>query len=353
MNITPLDNSFILCEHWLSNAKNNILNKDILCLQIFYQENKEYSFKIVKNFIKNIMNESQEEILEDSNNCFATKLYTIYFNFVNQIDICYEQNRNIIFVTMSIPEFSKFDRSILCVSLKGYSLDLNSKFRNNLLNKDFLDNFLNNINNSNLSSTTYEEDSIYYKKILPLFELMKNKEYQKIASLTYNFIFLEPNTFILHELLQDTEYLSKSYFEKIILDDLEILVNEKVLLHRLSIILYRFFSHQITESVSIIDKFFAQNLGFGVATNFYLDNLNFYVKNLNTYKTLKAYDLGQLEIKQLITAKEIIENQRNRYGNNFDREVIHEVTHLSYEKIDELIYNDIRGYENGRNSSFS
>lgn len=349
MNITPFNNSFKLCEHWLSNAKNNILNKEILNLQIFSCGDIEHSFEIVKIFIQNIMNESEEEILEDSKNCFATRLYTLYFDSVNLMDISYEQNRNIIFATTSIPDFTNFNRSILCVSLKGYSLDLNSKFRNNLLNKDFLDNFLNNINNSNLSSTTYEEDSIYYKKILPLFELMKNKEYQKIASLTYNFIFLEPNTFILHELLQDTEYLSKSYFEKIILDDLEILVNEKVLLHRLSIILYRFFSHQITESVSIIDKFFAQNLGFGVATNFYFDNLNFYVKNLNTYKTLKAYDLGQFEIKQLITAKEIIENQRNRYGNNFDKETIHEITHLSYEVIDELI-NNIGGHKNDTNS---
>lgn len=347
MNITPFNNSFKLCEHWLSNAKNNILNKDILCLQIFYQENKEYSFKIVKNFIKNIMNESQEEILEDSKNCFATKLYTIYFNFVNQIDICYEQNRNIIFVTMSIPEFSKFDRSILCVSLKDYSLDLNNKFKNNPLNKDFLDNFLNNIDNSNLSATTYEENSIYYKKILPLFELMKNKEYQKIANLTYNFVFLEPNTFIIHELLQDTEYLSKSYFEKIILDDLEILVNEKVLLHRLSIILYRLFFHQITESVSIIDNFFAQNLGFGVATNFYFNNSKFISEDLNSDEILKAYGLRQLKIKQFITAKEIIENQINRYGNNFDKETIHEITHLSYEVIDEL---NIGGHKNDTNS---
>lgn len=350
MNITPFDNSFKLCEHWLSNAKNNILNKEILNLQISSCGDIEHSFEIVKIFIKNIMNESEEEILEDSKNCFATRLYTLYFNSVNLIDISYEQNRNIIFATTSIPDFTNFNRSILCVSLKDYSLDLNSKFKNNPLNKDFLDNFLNNIDNSNLSATTYEEDSIYYKKILPLFELMKNKEYKKIASLTYNFVFREPNTFIIHELLQDTEYLSnKLYFEKVILHDLEILVNEKVLLYRLSIILYRLFFHQITESVSIIDKFFAQNLGFGLATNFYPDNLNFYVKNLNTYRTLKAYDLGQLEIKQLITAKEIIENQINRYENDFDKETIHEITHLSYEVIDELI-NNIRGYENDTNS---
>lgn len=349
MYITPYNNNFKLCEHWLSNAKNNILNKEILNLQISSYGDTKHSFKILKIFIKNIMNESKEEILEDSKNCFATRLYTLYFNSVNLIDISYEQNRNIIFATTSIPDFTNFNRSILCVSLKDYSLDLNNKFKNNPLNKDFLDNFLNNIDNSNLSSTTYEEDSIYYKKILPLFELMKNKEYKKIANLTYNFVFLESNTLVIHELLQDTEYLSKSYFEKIILHDLEILINEKVLLYRLSIILYRLFSNQITESVSIIDKFFAQKLGFGVATNFYPDNLNFYVKNLDTYKTLKVYDLRQLEIKQLITAKEIIENQINRYGNNFDKEAIHEITHLSYKAIDELI-NNIRGYENVTNS---
>ena len=350
MNITPFNNSFKLCEHWLSNAKNNILNKEILNLQISSCDDIEHSFEIVKNFIKNIMNENKEEILEDSKNCFATRLYTLYFNSVNLMDISYEQNRNIIFVTTSIPDFSKFDRPILCVSLKDYSLDLNNKLKNNPLNKDFLDNFLNNIDNSNLSATTYEENSIYYKKILPLFELMKNKEYQKIANLTYNFVFLEPNTFIIHELLQDTEYLSnKLYFEKVILNDLEILVNEKVLLHRLSIILYRLFFHQITESVSIIDNFFAQNLGFGVATNFYFNNSKFISEDLNSDEILKAYGLRQLKIKQFITAKEIIENQINRYGNNFDKETIHEITHLSYEAIDELI-NNIGGHKNDTNS---
>lgn len=350
MNITPFNNSFKLCEHWLSNAKNNILNKEILNLQISSCDDIEHSFEIVKNFIKNIMNENKEEILEDSKNCFATRLYTLYFNSVNIIDISYEQNRNIIFVTTSIPDFSKFDRPILCVSLKDYSLDLNNKLKNNPLNKDFLDNFLNNVDNSNLSSATYEEDSIYYKKILPLFELMKNKEYQKIATLTYNFVFLEPNSFIIHELLQDTEYLlNKSYFGKVILDDLEILVNEKVLLHRLSIILYRLFFHQITESVSIIDNFFAQNLGFGVATNFYFNNSKFISEDLNSDEILKAYGLRQLKIKQFITAKEIIENQINRYGNNFDKETIHEITHLSYEAIDELI-NNIGRHKNDTNS---
>ena len=219
-----------------------------------------------------------------------------------------------------------------------------------MVSSNFLDNFLNNVDNSNLSSATYEEDSIYYKKILPLFELMKNKKYQKIANLTYNLVFLEPNTFIIHELLQDTEYLSnKLYFEKVILDDLEILVNEKVLLHRLSIILYRLFFHQITESVSIIDNFFAQNLGFGVATNFYFNNSKFISEDLNSDEILKAYGLRQLKIKQFITAKEIIENQINRYGNNFDKETIHEITHLSYEAIDELI-NNIGRHKNDTNS---
>lgn len=354
MKIIPFDNSFMLCEHWLNNAKNNILNKDILNLQISYSSDIENNFKIVRNFIKSVMNESQEEILEDSRNCFATKLYTIYFNFINQIDICYEDNRNIIFITtMIIPDFNKLIRPILCVSLENYSLDLNSKFKNNPLNKDFLNNLLNNINHSNLSSKTYEENSIYYKKVLPLFELMKNKEYKKIANLTYNFVFLEPNALIIHEILQDTEYfLNESYFEKLLLNDLEILVTKNVLLHRLSIILYRLFFYK-TESISIIDKFFSGKLHFRQASNFYPNDLNFVNNDWNTSTILKAYDLKGFETDQITTAKEIIENQKNRYGNDFDREVIHEVTLLSYEKIDELICNDIRGYENGRNSSFS
>lgn len=345
MNITPFSDSFGLCEYWLSNTKNNILNKEILNLQISCHSDLENNFEIVKNFIKNIMNESQEEILEDSRNCFATKLYTIYSNFINQIDICYEDNRNIIFITTMIPDFNKLDRPVLCVSLENYSLNLDYKFTNNSLNKEFLDNFINNVNNPKLRFTDYEKNSIHYIKILPLFELMKNKEYEKIAHLAYNLIMIEINTFILQELLQDTDYLTKSNFEKLILDDLEVLVTQKILVHRLSIVLYRLFLYKSNTSVFVIDKFFTQKLGFGVATDFYPDNLNFYVKNLNTYKTLKAYDLEGLEIIQLMTAREIIENQIYRYGNDIDKETIHEITHLSYEKIDELI-NTIKGYEN-------
>ena len=62
MKIIPFDNSFMLCEHWLNNAKNNILNKEILNLQISSCGDIEHSFEIVKIFIKNIMNESEEEI---------------------------------------------------------------------------------------------------------------------------------------------------------------------------------------------------------------------------------------------------------------------------------------------------
>ena len=49
MNITPFDNSFKLCEHWLSNAKNNILNKEILNLQISSYGDTKHSFEILKN----------------------------------------------------------------------------------------------------------------------------------------------------------------------------------------------------------------------------------------------------------------------------------------------------------------
>ena len=76
-------------------------------------------------------------------------------------------------------------------------------------------------------------------------------------------------------------------------------------------------------------------LGFLVTTN--CNHTDFFFKIQFYLITF----VGQFEIKQLITAKEIIENQRNRYGNNFDKETIHEITHLSYEVIDELINNII------------
>ena len=82
-------------------------------------------------------------------------------------------------------------------------------------------------------------------------------------------------------------------------------------------------------------------------TNFYFNNSKFISEDLNSDEILKAYGLRQLKIKQLITAKEIIENQINRYGNNFDKETIHEITHLSYEVIDEL---NIGGHKNDTNS---
>ena len=134
MFITPYDNSFKLFEHWLINAKNNLINEEILNLQVSIHGEFERTFHIVKTLIKTIMNEQQEEILENSNNCFATRLYSVYFSSTtNILDLKYEQNRNIILVTLHTPKFVEIHRPILCVSLKGYSLDINSRFRKNFL----------------------------------------------------------------------------------------------------------------------------------------------------------------------------------------------------------------------------
>ena len=94
MFITPYDNSFKLCEHWLANAKNNLLNEEILNLQVESHGGFPRTFQIVKTLIRTIMKEQQEEILQDSDNCFATRLYSVYFTWTVDIpNLKYEQNK--------------------------------------------------------------------------------------------------------------------------------------------------------------------------------------------------------------------------------------------------------------------
>lgn len=122
-------------------------------------------------------------------------------------------------------------------------------------------------------------------------------------------------------------------------------INEKILLTRLSIIIYKLFFLDFDKDVSDITKFFSQKLLLGNSENLYLNNLNFISRDLQTNTTYDAYDLRCLESKQMKIAKEIITNQKNRYGYEpyfeFDKESIHEVTHLSYDEIDQLIQKDL------------
>lgn len=344
MFITPYDKSFELGEHWFVNAKNNILNEEILNLQVSVHGNIDKTFQIVKTLVRTIMKEQLEEVLEDAKNCFATKLYSVYFTSTTNIpDIYYEQNRNIILITLHIPNFIEIHRPILCVSLKDYSLDLNSRFRKNPLNDELLHKLTHQVDSFSNKPTInqYEEHTNYIKR-LPLLELMKNKNYEKIGSFAYNIILKEPYPFMFREILIDTEYLSTKYhFQDLILDDIKMFVNEKVLVARLSIILYRLAFMEFTSDINDIEKFFSQKLGLGNSENLYLDNLNFISRDLTTNAPYEAYDLRYLEQKQIEMAKEIIKNQRIRYSNEpdfkFDKESIHEVTHLSYETINQLI----------------
>ncbi len=344
MVITPYDNSFKLCEHWFVNAKNNLLNEEILNLQVFSHGGFPRTFQIVKTLIKTIMKEQQEEILEDSNDCFATRLYSVYFTWTTNIsDISYEQNRNIILVTLHTPDFLEIHRPILCVSLKDYSLDLNSRFRKTPLNEEFLNKLVNGLAHdlAKPELSEVEQYTIYIKQ-LPLMELMKNKEYQKIGHYIYKTIIREPY----HQILIDTEYSSKKYcFQNLILDDIKMFVNEKVLLARLSIIIYRLSFLEFDKDISAITKFFSQKLALGDSENLYLDHLNFISRDLNSTSSCSAYDLRYLESKQIAKAKEIIKNQKNRYGDEpefeFDREAIYEATYLSHGNIEQLIQMEV------------
>lgn len=342
MFITPYDSSFKLCEHWLVNAKNNFLNEEILNLQV--ESHGIRTFRIVKTLIRSIMNEQQEDILENSNNCFATRLYSVYFTWTTNIpDLKYEKNRNIILVTLHTPDFIEIHRPILCVSLKGYSLDLNSRFRKDPLNEQLLNKLVNGLDHDlSKPELTEQEQHLTYIKKLPLLELMINKEYHKVGNYTFENTFKEPYVFMFRKILIDTEYLSnRYYFKELIFDDIKMFVNEKVLLVRLSIVIYRLSFLEFDKNISDINKFFSQRLALGNSENLCLDNLNFISRDLNTNTSCNAYDLRHLESKQIAKAKEIIQSQINRYRNeaefDFDREVIHDTTYLSYEKIEELI----------------
>lgn len=344
MFITHYDNSFKLFEHWLVNAKSNLLNEEILNLQISIHGEFARTFHIVKTLIKTIMNEQQEEILENSNNCFATRLYSVYFSSTtNILDLKYEQNRNIILVTLHTPKFVEIHRPILCVSLKGYSLDINSRFRKNFLNEQLLNKLTNKLGqDSSKPELTEQEEYINYIKKLPLLELMINKEYHQIGNYTFENTINEPYILMFTKILMNTEYLSNTYyFKDLILDDIKMFVNEKVLLTRLSIIIYRLSFLDFDKNKSDISKFFSQKLALGNNENLYLNNLDFISRDLNTSSRYAAYDLRYLESKQIAKAEDIIQNQKNRYGDEpkfeFDRETIYKATYLSYEKIEELI----------------
>lgn len=131
MFTTAQSKGFQVMGHWLYNTKNSILNNDVLHIQISFHGGREQTLEIGKALIRTIMSEEQEIVLEDSRNCFATKLYSIYVtNTTNIPDIIYENNRNIILISSIMIDIKGFDRPILSIPLEHHNLNL----KNNILN---------------------------------------------------------------------------------------------------------------------------------------------------------------------------------------------------------------------------
>lgn len=342
MITTPQSNNFKLALHWLYNAKNKTLNEEVLNLQISYHGGT-HAFETAKILVRTIMNEQQEEVLEDSKYCLATNLYTVYFTFSTNIeDIYYEKNRNIILVSPFIVNFSGFDRPILSISLKDYSLNLNSRFRLDSLNEEMLHKLTNDLDS--FAQKPYmgrSEESNYCFAKLPLLELMREKKYSVIGDYIFEIIIIEKYSFRPEIILEHTAYLSNRYnFKDLILDDIKMFVTEGILTSRLSVIAYRLSLWEFDVDKSISSKFYSHKLGFGKSILLHHNNLNlsFISRDLVADRTFDGYDLrGDDEAKQIQIAKNIIENQNNRYEGEFDEETIHTVTHLSYEKINQLI----------------
>jgi len=343
MFTTVNSNSFKLCGHWLYNVNNNILNEEVLNLQVSIHGGVTHTFETAKILIRTIMNEHKEEVLEDSKNCFATNLYSIYFTVSTNIpDINYEKNRNIIFVSPFTLNFNRFDRPILSVSLKGYSLDLNGRFRKDFLNEEILYKLTNDLDSFvHKPNMDRCEEARYCFEKLPLLELMREKKYSVIGDHIFEIMIMEKYSLRPEIILEHTEYLSNRYhFKDLILDDIKMFVTEGILRSCLSVIAYRLSFWEFDVDKSISNKFYSHELGLGKSILLHLNNLNlsFISRDIVTNRVFDGYDLrGNAEAKQIQIAKNIIENQNSRYKGEFDVETIHEVTHLSYEKINQLI----------------
>ena len=142
-------------------------------------------------------------------------------------------------------------------------------------------------------------------------------------------------------ILEHTSYLSKRYhFQDLIVDDIKMFVTEGIFTSRLSMIAYRLSLWEFDIDKLTISRFYSHNLGLGESICLYSDSLHlsFKSRDIVTNETFVGYDLRENnESKQIQIAKNIIENQSIRYEGKFDEETIHEITHLSYEKINQLI----------------
>lgn len=333
--------SFNLSAHWLYNTKNRLINNEVLNLQVKTDNGQQKALNSVKILIRLIMNEDREEILDDSENCFATELYSIYFALSTSSleDIRYENDRNIILVSPNKIDFNRFNRPIINFSLKDYSIDLPSKYSNDPLYEEMLYELTYNLDN--FAQRPYiggVEESNYYVDKLPLLELMEVNRHDIIGEYIFKIIFMNKYPLRPEIILEDTGYYS---FSNLINDDIKMLRDERILTLRLSILAYRLAYWEFDVDISICSEFYSNKLGMGQAIKLYSDSLNlgFMSRDLITNRTFDGYDLrGDEEAKQIQIAKNIIENQMHRYKGEFDKEIIHKITHLSYEKINQLIF---------------
>lgn len=339
MFTTPQSYNFLLCGHWLYNAKKHVLNPEVLNLQITFSGSRR-TFKTVKTLMRTIMNEKQEEILEDSYNCFATRLYSIYITTSTDIpDILYEQNRNIILVTPFVPFLGQFDRPILSVSFKYYSLDLYNRYITDPLNKEILHKLTEELDSFAFipNIEQLQQDEYYFEK-LPLLELMINKEYHIIGRSIRDTILKQPYRIHFDELLAETGYIQRHYhFQNLILDDIKMFETQNILTVRLSMVIYRLAFWEFQENKSTIDKFYSQKLYLGNTVSIDCSSLSYSTRDLDAKSHIIGYDLRNLEIKQIDIARQLICTQYDRYDSVVDKDIIHEITTLSYETIDHLI----------------
>ena len=331
-----------LLGHWFYNAKYRIHNQEILHLKIPLHGTAEKILQVGKAFIRLVMKESHEKILEDSINCFATELYSLYITHTTNLsDIPYENNRNIILISPITINFTDFNRPILSICFKKHNLKLNGIWRSDFHADEILNELINNIDSFvNKPYINEYEETQYYFKQLPLLQIIRDKNYELIGNHLYGTIVKDYYHLKYEMLLAQTEYLySRYHFKDLIIDDIKMFINQKILTARLSIIIYRLALWKFNEDRIFVNKFYSQKLGLGRPVQLYPSHLNlsFISRDLTFTQKFKGYDLRNLEDKQINLAKKIIKTQKKRYDGEFDIETIHEVTHLPYEQINKLI----------------
>lgn len=342
MFLTPQSKDFQLLGHWLYNAKNTILNEEVLYLEIPLHRSIEQTFEIAKILVRSILKESDERILEDTGGCFATKRYSLYITpTTNLPDIAYENNRNIILISPIMINIKEFDRPILSISLKGHNLVLNNRFKKDPQTDEIFYKLITNLDYfSNKPFVNEYEVSQYYFKQLPLLQTMRDKDYKIIGNYLYDLLLKDRYHLKYEVLLSQTEYQYNRYhFKDLITDDIKMFVSQEILTARLSIVAYRIALWKFNEDRASVNKFYSQKLALGKPEQLSPSHLNlkFISRDLTFNKMFKGYDLRNLEEKQFKLAKEIIRSQHKRYDGEFDIEAIQEVTHLSYGQINQLI----------------